>query len=76
MFGVHKERDPALISLENGVYSSLKQISLEDDLQKNIIPEFPEPKFNSSKDLCPPLSVEDAIKELLSHQKSGKIGHD
>jgi hypothetical protein len=73
MFGVHKERDPALISLENGVYSSLKQISLEDDLLKNIIPE---PKFNSSKGLCPPLSVEDAIKELLSHQKSGKIGHD
>jgi hypothetical protein len=73
MFGVHKERDPALISLENGVYSSLKQISLEDDLLKNIIPE---PKFNSSKGLCHPLSVEDAIKELLSHQKSGKIGHD
>jgi hypothetical protein len=69
MFGVTKERDPNLINLENGIFSLMKKISEEDDVLHNIIPE---PIF-SNTGWCPPLSPEEAIKELLQMQKDNKI---
>lgn len=63
--GVTKERDPNLIALEKNIFSSLKQISEEDDYIKNI-PQNPQKWIG-------PLSVEDAIKELLDMHKQNKI---
>lgn len=69
MFGVHRERDPNLINLEKGVFSLMKEISEENDALHNIIPE---PTF-SNQGWCPPLSPEEAIRELLQMQKDSKI---
>jgi hypothetical protein len=69
MFGVHRERDPNLINLESGVFSLMKEISEEDDVLHNIIPD---PTF-SNQGWCAPLSPEEAIRELLQIQKDGKI---
>ena len=69
MFGAVKERDPNLISLERDVFSLLNGISEENDRLLGIIPT---PKY-SDQPLCTPLSVEDAIRELLQIQKDSKI---
>lgn len=74
MFGAIKERDPNLISLEKDVFSLLNGISEENDRLLGVIPE---PKYSNLLDqpLCTPLSVEDAIRELLEMQKNSKMDH-
>lgn len=74
MLGAIKERDPNLISLEKDVFSLLNGISEENDRLLGIIPE---PKYSNQFDqpLCAPLSVEDAIRELLQIQKDSKMEH-
>lgn len=65
MPGVTKERDPNLMALERSIFSSLKEISEQDDREKNI-PKTDQKWIGS-------LSVEDAIKELLDMHKQNKI---
>ena len=62
---VTRERDPNLIALERSIFSSLKEISEQDDREKNI-PKIDQKWIGS-------LSVEDAIKELLDMHKQNKI---
>jgi hypothetical protein len=66
--GVIKERDPNLISLEKNIFSSLKEISEEDDREKNIL-------STATQNICQitTLSPEEAIKELLLMHRQNKM---
>ena len=66
--GVHKERDPNLIRLEQNVFNQLKEIGLENDKAVG----YTEIKKISTSSLPSALSFEDSIKELLEMQKNLK----
>lgn len=61
--GTTIERDNALLELTSSVLTQMKEIADENDL----LVGFQEAEHCKPKEpLCPALSVEDAIKELIS----------
>lgn len=69
MLGVTKERDPFFLELEKNVFSDFKNISDQEDILLNITPQSSQNNFLQVQ----PLSLENAIKELISMHKQGII---
>lgn len=64
--GVQRERDPNLIRMENEIFGLLRDVGLEEDK----LVGYSEPSLKSS--MLAPLSLEDAIKELIELKKGLK----